>query len=229
MQSSPLNSARARLRATIVGALILPAAVLLAGCAEDRSHLLPGSTAEEISAKLDLVRELADSDDCLGAIDAAQQVTRQIESLGTGVDARLRRSLREGASRLVLTIQKNCHPSETTTPPAETTLPEVETTTGPTGATGDTLGATGEAGPTGPTGNDDQDSGGSGPGSGGDNSGSEGSGGNRGGSTPGTGGGTGTGSGGSAGGGSRPGGSSGDNGGSGGTGSGTGGVGPPGG
>lgn len=239
MQATPLNTAGARIRAAIVGVLILPGVLLLAGCAEDRSHLLPGTTVEEISTNLDLVRDLADQDDCLGAIDAAQQVTRQIESLGTAVDARLRRSLREGASRLVLTIQKNCHPSETVTPPADTTLPEIETT-GPTGATGTTSGVTGGTGPTGSTNGDDRNSGGEKPENGGTGSGGGGSGGNQGGSGTGgstgggsgsTGGGTGTGTGGSTGGGTGTGGSGGDSGGSAGTGtgSGTGGVGPPGG
>lgn len=128
MHSFSLLKTGTRSLALILIALLIPLAGLLGGCAENRSNLLPGNTVEEISSNLDRVRDLADSGDCLGAIDAAQQVTRQIEGLGTAVDSRLKRSLRDGASRLVLTIQESCQPAGGLTTPAETTLPEVDTT-----------------------------------------------------------------------------------------------------
>lgn len=215
-----ITSEKSGLRLAAVTALLTLGAGAVAGCAENRSNLLPGDTVQEISTNLDLVRDLADANDCLGAIDAAQQVTRQIEGLGSAVDPRLRRSLREGASRLVLTIQRDCRPDGTTTPPAETTLPDVTPApdeTGGTGPTSDTDAGTGSSGTTGQTGNGQTDTGSSqGTGTGGD-SGSAGSG-----AGAGSGGTGGTGGGGTGG----PGGT----GGTGGTGGGgTGGVGPPGG
>jgi hypothetical protein len=63
------------------------------------ADLLPGSTAGEITANLDQVKELATEGDCVGAEDAAQAVSTQIEDLG-GVDQKLKQALREGATRL---------------------------------------------------------------------------------------------------------------------------------
>jgi len=120
---------------------------LLYGCAENRSHLLPGTTVEQISANLDRVRELADRGDCTGAVDAAQQVTRQIEGLGTEVDPRLKRSLRVGASQLVLVIQESCGAGLAMPPPV--TPPETATGTGTTGPAEPATGATAVTGATG--------------------------------------------------------------------------------
>jgi hypothetical protein len=76
------------------------AALGIAGCGSgDSADLLPGSTASEITANLDQVKELATEGDCVGAEDAAQAVSTQIEELG-GVDPKLKQALREGATRL---------------------------------------------------------------------------------------------------------------------------------
>jgi hypothetical protein len=65
----------------------------------DSADLLPGSTADEITSNLDQVKELATEGDCIGAEDAAQAVSTQIEEL-SGVDPKLKQALREGATRL---------------------------------------------------------------------------------------------------------------------------------
>ncbi|HEV7770892.1 MAG TPA: hypothetical protein VGO66_09600 [Solirubrobacterales bacterium] len=72
----------------------------LAACGEgDSAALLPGNTASEISSNLDEVRRLSDEGECVGAQDAALEVSDQIDALG-GVDRQLKQTLREGASRL---------------------------------------------------------------------------------------------------------------------------------
>ncbi|MCW2987156.1 MAG: hypothetical protein JWM24_94 [Solirubrobacterales bacterium] len=90
-----------RLNASILAfALGAFAALGLVACGGGESaKLLPGSTASEITANLDKVKELATAGDCLGAEETAQAVSVQIEELG-GVDPKLKQALREGATRL---------------------------------------------------------------------------------------------------------------------------------
>lgn len=155
MPLNPLNPSRVRLRVAVTATAAVLAAGLIAGCGEDRSNLLPGNTAKEISANLDQVRDLAASGDCFGALTAAQEVTRQVESLGSGVDRRLKRSLREGVTQLVLTVQKSCDAAEGETVEEEPVEPET-TTTGPTGTTGDTQAEETETPESGTTGRQEQ-------------------------------------------------------------------------
>jgi hypothetical protein len=80
-------------------ALGLFGALALASCGEEDAQLLPGETAQEITANLDTVKQLSDEGDCIGAESAAQQVSEQIEAL-SGVDERLKEALQQGADRL---------------------------------------------------------------------------------------------------------------------------------
>jgi hypothetical protein len=81
-------------------ALGAAAAMALASCGGgSNAELLPGNTASQITANLDEVKLLAQSGECVGAEDAAQQVSAQIDALG-GVDKKLKQALREGADRL---------------------------------------------------------------------------------------------------------------------------------
>jgi hypothetical protein len=76
------------------------AALGLVACGSSgKADLLPGNTANEITANLDQVKSLATEGDCVGAEDAAQAVSAQIEALG-GVDKKLKLALQEGATRL---------------------------------------------------------------------------------------------------------------------------------
>lgn len=84
--------------ASIVFVLGAAAALGLVACGSD-ADLLPGDTASEINANLDQVEQLAGEGDCIGAADAAEAVSLQVEELG-GVDAKLKGALREGAARL---------------------------------------------------------------------------------------------------------------------------------
>lgn len=87
----------------------IAAAFALASCGGGAdAKLLPGSTAREITANLDTVERLAGEGECVGAEDAAAQVSAQVEALH-GVDEELMRALRRGADRLrevVLTCEE---------------------------------------------------------------------------------------------------------------------------
>lgn len=89
-----------RIRATLlVLALGLLAAALPACGGSEKADLLPGETASEINANLNLVEDLVAEGDCLGATNAAEAVSVQVEEL-TSVDKELQEALSEGAARL---------------------------------------------------------------------------------------------------------------------------------
>jgi outer membrane biosynthesis protein TonB len=101
-------------------ALAAVAALGVSACGSGgKADLLPGGTASEITANLDQVKALATAGDCVGAEDAAQAVSSQIEELG-GVDQKLKQALREGATRLNEVVA-GCEEAET-----EETVPAVE-------------------------------------------------------------------------------------------------------
>ncbi|HEX4669743.1 MAG TPA: hypothetical protein VH275_07210 [Solirubrobacterales bacterium] len=92
------------------------------------ADLLPGGTASEITANLDRVEQLAGEGDCVGAADAAQAVSAQVEALG-GVDKKLKLALQEGATRLnEVVVSCEEAPAEEETEPAieEAVEPEAE-------------------------------------------------------------------------------------------------------
>lgn len=97
-------------------------AASLSACGGGDAELLPGRTASEIESNLDEVARLAGEGECVGAADAAQQVSADINSLG-GVDAKLKRALREGAERLNEVVA-NCE--EVEPEEVETFEPEAE-------------------------------------------------------------------------------------------------------
>jgi outer membrane biosynthesis protein TonB len=88
-----------RLSVLLLAPGLAAAAISLASCGGEAAKLLPGETAREITANLDTVKQLADEGDCVGAESAAGQVSEQIEEL-SGIDAKLKRALEEGAARL---------------------------------------------------------------------------------------------------------------------------------
>jgi outer membrane biosynthesis protein TonB len=110
-----------RLSASLI-AIVLGAAMALGlvACGGDGdADLLPGGTASEINANLDQVEQLASEGDCVGAAEAAQAVSSQVETLG-GVDAKLKEALREGAARLNEVVA-GCEEA-----PEEETVPTIE-------------------------------------------------------------------------------------------------------
>jgi hypothetical protein len=80
-------------------ALGTAAALALVSCGGGDAKLLPGNTAAEITENLDLVKQYSEEGECVGAEDAAAEVTTQIEAL-EGVDPKLVEALRRGATRL---------------------------------------------------------------------------------------------------------------------------------
>lgn len=92
-----MGRSRAILLALALG--LLAAGTLSACGGEDNPELLPGGTASEIKANLDLVEDLVADGDCVGAANAAAAVSGQVEEL-TGVDEELQEALAKGAARL---------------------------------------------------------------------------------------------------------------------------------
>jgi outer membrane biosynthesis protein TonB len=89
-----------RLKAiSIALAFAVAAAATLSACGSEKADLLPGETASEINANLDLVETLVDEGDCVGAANAATAVGEQVEAL-TGVNEELKEALTKGANRL---------------------------------------------------------------------------------------------------------------------------------
>lgn len=83
-------------------ALILggASAVALASCGGGSdAKLLPGSTANQIESNLEEVRQLAASDDCIGAEDAVATVAAEVEQLND-VAPKLKAALQEGTAKL---------------------------------------------------------------------------------------------------------------------------------
>ena len=101
-------------------ALGLAAATALVSCGGGNdADLLPGETASEINASLDMVRDLADSGDCAGAQDAARQVSDQIDAL-TGIDSKLKQTLLDAAARHNQVVAECVEPPTEAIPPATT-------------------------------------------------------------------------------------------------------------
>jgi septal ring-binding cell division protein DamX len=73
-------------------------ALVSCGGGED-AKLLPGTTAQEISENLDSVKQFVSEGECVGAENAAQEVSAQVEDLG-GVDEKLKLALQRGAEKL---------------------------------------------------------------------------------------------------------------------------------
>jgi len=109
-------------------ALGVAAALALASCGGEDAKLLPGATAAEISENLDTVKQLASEGECVGAANAADQVSTQIGAL-SGVDPKLKQALERGAARLnevVATCEEGEVETETVAPTREATEEEAK-------------------------------------------------------------------------------------------------------
>jgi hypothetical protein len=114
----------ARLSAFLLALLLGGAsAVALSSCGGSEAKLLPGTTATEIEANLEEVRQLAAARDCIGAEDAVANVAAEVEELKE-VDLKLKAALQEGAAKLSEVVS---HCEEETSEETEPTLePDVE-------------------------------------------------------------------------------------------------------
>ncbi len=96
---SRLATVRQLVVSVLALALGVAAALALVSCGGEDAELLPGNTAAEITENLDRVKQYSEEGECVGAEDAAAEVTTQIEAL-EGVDPKLVEALRRGATRL---------------------------------------------------------------------------------------------------------------------------------
>jgi hypothetical protein len=102
-------------------ALLAVATMALAGCGSGSdAKLLPGTTASEIDSNLSLVEQQVAEEECVGAENSAAEIGSQVEEL-TGVDAKLKQALAEGASRLTENVAAECEEE-----PEEATVPTIE-------------------------------------------------------------------------------------------------------
>lgn len=101
-----------RLRAASLLLVALAAGLLLAGCGGgSKGELLPGTTAEQITSNLDLVRETFNEGNCEEAEEAVAQVSTEIDELQK-VDAKLKSALRQGAVKLSEVVSTCDHGEE---------------------------------------------------------------------------------------------------------------------
>jgi hypothetical protein len=108
-------------------ALVLGAAAALGlvSCGGgEGAKLLPGVTAQEISENLDSVKQFASEGECVGAENAAQEVSAQVEGLG-GVDEKLKQALQRGAEKLDEVVV-DCEETEAVAPADEAASNEEE-------------------------------------------------------------------------------------------------------
>lgn len=132
-------------------AILATSAGLLSACGEeDRSNLVPGDSAAEIESNIEVVESLVEDGQCLEALEEADAVQQQVESLPRTVDADLRRTLLDGAVTLIQLVRDNCEesgidpdeevdviePEPEVTPDEETESPGSGDETGTTGTTG---------------------------------------------------------------------------------------------
>jgi hypothetical protein len=93
-----------RFRAASLLLAALAAGLLLAACGSSgNAELLPGTTANQINANLDQVRETFNEGNCEGAEDAVAQVSTEVDELRK-VDAKLKTALKEGAAKLSVVV-----------------------------------------------------------------------------------------------------------------------------
>lgn len=115
-----------RLKATLLAlCLAALAATALSACGEESADLLPGETAREINANLDLVEQLVAEQDCVGAANAAAAVSGQVEGLG-GVDQELKDALTKAANKLEEVVTECDETSEEETIPSTEADQELE-------------------------------------------------------------------------------------------------------
>lgn len=117
-------------------ALGVISAVALVSCGGSDAGLLPGTTASEIVKNIDLAQEKLSEQNCAAVQDYAQTISEQVTKLPHSVDSDLRKSLREGASKLQSLADDGCQlttsEASTTVAPTTDATTDVTTTDEPT-------------------------------------------------------------------------------------------------
>jgi hypothetical protein len=109
LRHGPFSRLAAMQRLTVL-ALAAAATLALAACGggED-AKLLPGTTAAEITENLESVKQLAGEGECVGAANAAVEVSTQVEAV-QDIDPKLKQALQRSAEKLrevVTTCEEN--------------------------------------------------------------------------------------------------------------------------
>ena len=113
---------------------LLAAYAVACGDSDDDSKLLPASRAENIREELDKIGERTEKGECDALDPAFVRLRREIESLPSTVDRRLRQRLADGLENLDRVAPEDCEGNEPETTPTETvpeTIPETEPETVP--------------------------------------------------------------------------------------------------
>jgi hypothetical protein len=124
MSPKPFSRLAAMRRPTVLALAAAMLALASCGGGED-AKLLPGATAEEITENLESVKQLAGEGECVGAANAAQDVSTQVETV-EGIDPKLKQALQRGAEKLnevVATCEEN-EETEAVSPADEATTEE---------------------------------------------------------------------------------------------------------
>jgi hypothetical protein len=97
-----------RLRAASLLLAALAVGLLLASCGGGgKGELLPGTTADQITSNLDLVRESVNEENCEKAEDAVATVSTEVDELKK-VDKKLKAALEQGAAKLSEVVSSSC-------------------------------------------------------------------------------------------------------------------------
>lgn len=127
-------------RSILAAAAVAASILVLAGCQEDRSNLIPRDSTERIEAEVEKIRDQVADGLCFEALRAAQRIEEELDGLGTSIDAALLRTLRDGVTQLQIKIQDECVEAgvtdvesvvEESDPVVEPTPPSGGTTTDP--------------------------------------------------------------------------------------------------
>jgi hypothetical protein len=123
------------------------AAAALVACGSGSSDkLIPATNADQISNDLADLRQAIDDHDCSAAQQKLSAVEQGIQNLPTSVDARIRRRLRAGVTKLSARVPVDCVQT-TTTDTTPTTTETTPTTTETTPTTTETTPTTTETTP----------------------------------------------------------------------------------
>jgi hypothetical protein len=125
LSQGPFSRLAAMRRLTVL-ALAAAATLSLAACGGgDDAKLLPGTTAAEITENLESVKQLAGEGECVGAANAADEVSTQVETV-EGIDPKLKQALQRGAEKLseVVATCEEREETETVSPAHEASTEE---------------------------------------------------------------------------------------------------------
>jgi hypothetical protein len=118
-------------RATLAPALV--AAVLLAGCGQTNTALIPEDRAQALLDTVDQVQSACDDGDTQEAQKAVADLSASVNELPRKVDGKLKRNLRAWVTQVQRRIDRDCKAEETPTPsPTETETPTATETPEPT-------------------------------------------------------------------------------------------------